>query len=88
MIIANALLRETMEVEDEILAELEDKERLAEKALQLMEKERKEKEEALKREKTTKLKLAAKMLKYGESKEDIKKETGLSLEEIERLRKR
>ncbi len=81
-------VRETMEVEDEILAELEDKERLAEKALQLMEKERKEKEEALKREKEAKLKLASKMLKYGESKEDIKKETGLSLKEIERLRKR
>ncbi len=58
----------------------------------IVERERKEKKEALKREKEArkrekeaKIKLAKKMIKYGESIEEIKKETGLTEEEIKKL---
>ena len=65
----------------------------------IVERERKEKKEALKREEEArkqaeqerrekeeaKIKLAKKMIKYGESIEEIKKETGLSDEEIKKL---
>jgi vacuolar-type H+-ATPase catalytic subunit A/Vma1 len=100
-------VRETMEIEDEILEELKLKERIAEKALLIAdaekkekekalvlakrerkekEKERREKEIALEREKETKIKLARKMLKYGESIEEIASETGLSIPEIKKLK--
>jgi len=46
----------------------------------------KQKEEAIQREKESKIKLALKMIKYQESTEDIMVETDLSFEEIEGLR--
>jgi hypothetical protein len=49
------------------------------------EQERKEKEQAIQREKEAMIKLAKKMKKYGETIEDIMKETGLSDKEIEKL---
>ncbi len=85
-------VRETMEIEDEILEELQLKERIAENTLLLAKREREEKEIALEREKEAlqkeleaKLKLARKMLKYGESIEDIASETGLNKTEIKKL---
>jgi predicted transposase/invertase (TIGR01784 family) len=78
-------IRKTMEIEDEILEDLERKERLIsrqEKAIEEKEKaiemERKEKLEA-------QLKLARKMKKYGETISEIIKETGLSEDEINKL---
>jgi len=62
-------------------------------AKQREEEERKEKEQAKQetkqakqREEQTKQKLALKMLKYGETIQEIQKETGLSVEEIEKLK--
>jgi predicted transposase/invertase (TIGR01784 family) len=64
----------------------EGKEEGIQESLQKIEEERRQKEEALLKEKEAMIKLAQKMLKYGEPIEDIMKETGLSREEIERLR--
>jgi len=50
------------------------------------EEERKQKEEARQKESEATQKLARKMLKYGESVEEIMKESGLSREEIERIK--
>ncbi len=50
------------------------------------EEERKQKEEARQKESEATQNLARKMLKYGESVEEIMKETGLSREEIERIK--
>ncbi len=115
--VQNEQVRNTMEVEDEILEELQQKEREAEmavliaemekqkalrekekaememakaeqektKAEQEKEQERQEKELALEREKKMALKLAKQMLKSGTPAEEIIKETGLTLEEIENL---
>jgi len=70
------------------------KEAIADKQMEL-DKEREMRElalakekEALAKEQETKLKLAQKMLKYGEPIEEIMKETGLSREEIENLTKK
>ncbi len=114
-------VRETMEIEDEILEELKLKERIAEKALLIADAEKKQKEKALKlaererrekeialereqkarqkekdarqkekdakqKEQETKIKLAKKMLMYGEPIEDIMSETGLTKSEIEKLK--
>jgi hypothetical protein len=49
------------------------------------EEERRQKEEERRQKEETKLKLAQKMKKYGESIEDIMRETGLSKDEIEKL---
>ena len=106
-------VRDTMEVEDEILEELQLKEREAEKALLLAaraeqekakaerekakavqeleksqqekEQERKKKENALQREKHMAKKLATQLLKLNVPLSEIAKETGLSVEEIEKL---
>jgi len=51
------------------------------------EEERKQKEEAKQKESEATQKLARKMLKYGESVEEIMKETGLSRKEIERIKR-
>ena len=60
-----------------------------ERKLYLAEKQKKEaekqKKEAQRREKEAKCRLAQKMIKYGETIEDIMRETGLSREEIEKL---
>ncbi len=47
--------------------------------------ERKQKQEAMQREQKAMQKLAKKMLKYGESLEDIARETGLTISEIKKL---
>ena len=51
-----------------------------------IEEERKQKEEALIKESEATQKLVRKMLKYGESVEEIMKETGLGRDEIERIK--
>jgi hypothetical protein len=87
--ISEKKIREAMNAEDEVLDELKTLERI-------IEQERKEKDEALlkekaallkekealKKEKEAKYKLAAKMLQYGEPVDEIMKETGLSCEDI------
>ncbi len=90
--VQNEQVRDTMDIEDDILEELKLKERIAEKALLLAEIERKEKEKerqekelALQREKILALKLARQMKKYGADIEEIISETKLSREEIEEL---
>jgi len=52
------------------------------------EEERRQKEEALAKEKEKSIKLALKMLKYGETIEEIMQETGLTREEIEKIKKK
>jgi predicted transposase/invertase (TIGR01784 family) len=59
---------------------------IVEEAMRKSEEECRQKEEALQKEKEAKLKLAQKMLKYGEPIEEIMKETGLNREEIEKLK--
>jgi predicted nucleic acid-binding Zn-ribbon protein len=84
-----AFLKDKLE-QAKIKAEQERKEK--EQAKQKAEQERKEKEEARKREEQAKQrekeamrKLAKKMKKYGESIDEIMKETGLTRDEIEKL---
>jgi predicted transposase/invertase (TIGR01784 family) len=57
-----------------------------EELFSLVEEERRQKEEALQKEKVASQKLAQKMLKYGEPIEEIMKETGLCREEIDELK--
>ena len=63
----------------------EEERRQKEEAKKREEEERRQKEEAKKREEEAKRKLAQKMKRYGESIEDIMRETGLTKEEIDRL---
>jgi len=64
---------------------LEQERKEKELAKRKAEQERKEKELAKQREKEAMIKLAIKMKKYGESINEIIKETGLTREEIEKL---
>jgi reticulocyte-binding protein len=50
--------------------------------------ERRQKDEALAKEKEKSIKFAEKMLKYGETIEEIMQETGLTREEIEEIKKK
>ena len=75
---SNPEVREIMEVEDDLLEELERKERYIAKQQFIIEQERKEKIAA-------KIKLAKLMKDYGKSIDEIIKETGLSKNEIEKL---
>jgi hypothetical protein len=98
--ISEKKIREAMKAEDEVLDELQTLERMVEqerkekeKALQKSEEERHQKEEerqlkeeALQKEKVAMRKLARKMKIYGEPLEDIMNETGLSREEIEKMK--
>ena len=86
-------VRETMIVEDDILSELAEREReveLAEKKIKEAEKKAEEAQEKAERERKekeeAKIKLAKKMLKYGEIIDEIISETGLSKEEIEKFK--
>ncbi len=92
-------IREVMNIEDDILEELADKERLVEKLSKQKEKAEKEKEKEKQRAeqekqkaeqekqkaKTAMIKLAKKMLKYNEPIDEIAKETGLTFDEIKKL---
>jgi hypothetical protein len=69
---------ETKKIAEQERKQKEEERRQKEKAKKREEQERRQKEEA-------KVKLAQKMKKYGESIEDIMRETGLSKEEIEKL---
>ena len=76
----------------ELLPQIKEAKQKAEQARQKAEQERREKElarqreeEAKQREKEAMQKLARKMKKYGESIDEIIKETGLTREEIEKL---
>ncbi len=80
-VIEDAYKKAQAEVKNIIEEERKEKEQARLQA----ERERKEKEEAKVREKEAKKKLARKMKQYGESVDEIIKETGLSREEIEKL---
>jgi len=73
------------EAYDELMPIIEQERKEKELAKQKAEQERKEKELAKQREKEAMIKLAEKMKKYGESIDEIIKETGLTRDEIEEL---
>jgi len=90
--LANAELRETMNIEDDIIEEFTQQKHLVEKLARenreikrLAEKERKEKEETKRKEKEALLKLAKMMKDSGKSTGEIARETGLPETEIRML---
>jgi hypothetical protein len=78
-------LKELMPIIEQERKEKAEAKRKEAEAKRKAEQERKEKEQAIQREKEAMIKLAKKMKKYGETIEDIMKETGLSDKEIEKL---
>ncbi len=78
-------LEQERKEKEEALKQAEQQRKRAEQERKRAEQERKRAEEFKKQEKEAKIKLAQKMLKYGESIEEIMKETGLSREEIEKI---
>jgi predicted transposase/invertase (TIGR01784 family) len=80
-----AVLEGIMEVEKKYLPLIEEERRQKEEERRQKEEERRQKEEAKLREKEAMLKLALRMKKYGETIDDIVRETGLTQEEIRNL---
>ena len=78
-------IRKTMDVEDEILEDLERKERLISKQEKQIEQKNILIEEVQKQKEEIKIKLASKMKKYGEPIERIIEETGMTKEQIDEL---
>jgi hypothetical protein len=86
--LANEKLLRQLQYEDSYNKSVNEMKDNLEKALVDKEEERRQKEEALAKEKEKSIKLAEKMLKYGEPIEDIKQETGLTIKEIEEIKKK
>jgi len=72
----------TMEVEDDILEELQINERKVEELAKENFKIKQEKKQAQEEKKQALIKLAKKMLQYGESLEDVLKETKLNEDDL------
>ena len=72
----------TMEVEDDILEELQINERKVEELAKENFKIKREKKQAQEEKKQALIKLAKKMLQYGESFEDVLKETKLNEDDL------